>query len=784
MEMPTYFGVRHLSPGAAYHLRKALDREKPELILVEGPSDLNDQMQWLCHPETKYPVAILAYTKKPPVQTILYPFAYYSPEVQAILWAKEHKVPCRFMDLPSSVFLAMEEKQDIEPKEQDSVIRQAHSIKQNSVTEQAGVVEENSKTEQTNSMEFSCSTEFVYEKLEMLTGEDHDTFWERNFEQTEDYQRASNTFGRELRNSVCDTKHRIAENIVREAYMKRVICEAIDSGIPAHKIFCVCGAFHVEGLKENIPMTNKEVDELSTVESAATLMPYSYYRLSSRSGYGAGNKAPAYFHMLWEAWNGDGLQGAATTYLVKLADAHRKAGNIVSSAEVIDAVKLANVLRQIRGSKYPCLQDLKDAAIATMGHGNLSELAIAFADVEIGRTIGYLPEGVSRTSVQEDFYRQLKLLKLERFRSAELQKLDLDLREKLTVKSKEAAFLDLHRSFFLHRLQVLNIHFAAPLTSKQDKANWGEYWELRWTPEVEIEVVESALLGDTIQDATAFALKERAEQATTISEAAAIFQNAFLCGMPAAATHALTVLQGLSVDTAALTEVAATADRLSVVVRYGDLRKFDAAVVIPLIQQLFLRACFTLEEACNCDVKAASDITKAMDSLNSLQLNHDFLDEVTWIQLLEKISDRDDLNTKCSGFAMAVLLERGAVTEELLSREVSRRLSPSVPADLGAGWFEGLAAKNRYALIARLSLWRHLSDYLDNLDDRTFRRALVFLRRAFADFTPAEKNDIAENLGEVWGIHAQQVAEVLMQETTQEEQAVLAELDDFDFDDI
>ena len=254
--------------------------------------------------------------------------------------------------------------------------------------------------------------------------------------------------------------------------------------------------------------------------------------------------------------------------------------------------------------------------------------------------------------------------------------------------------------------------------------------------------------------------------------------------MPAAAAHALMVLQSLSVDSAALTEVASTADQLSLVVRYGDLRQFDAAPVIPLIEQLFLRANLTLEDACNCDAKEAGAVTQAMDRLNSLQLNHDFLDQTAWVNLLERISDRDDLNTKCSGFAMAILLERGIATEELLSREVSRRLSPGVPADLGAGWFEGLAGKNRYALIARLSLWRHLSDYLDSLDEDTFRRALVFLRRAFADFTPSEKSDIAENLGEIWGLNDRQVAEVMMYAPTAEEQALLSELDDFDFDDI
>ena len=740
MGEPAFFGVRHLSPAAAFHLRKALDEARPELVLVEGPSDLNDQMKWLCHPDTQFPAAILAYTKTPPVRTILYPLAIYSPEVQAILWAHENHVTCRFMDLPSSVFLAMQmdEEADAPP------------------------------------------TESVYEKLEILTGEEHDTFWERNFEQCTDYHAACNTFGSELRASGAVG----TENIVRESYMKRVILDTVKGGIPAEKIFCVCGAYHVDGLKNNSPMTDTELKKLPKADSAATLMPYSYYRLSTRSGYGAGNKAPAYFHLLWDAMNGEGLQSAASTYLVKLAAAHRNAGNIVSSAEVIEAVQLALTLCQMRGCNYPCLQDLKDAAITTIGHGNLSELAVAFADTEIGKTIGYLPEGVTRTSVQEDFYRQIKKLKLDRFRTAELQQLDLDLREKLTVKSQDAAFLDLNRSFFLHRLRVLGIHFANILRSKQEKANWGEYWELRWTPEVEIEVVESSLLGDTIEGAAAFALKERADQATSIDKAAMIFRDAFLCGMPAAAAHALTVLQSLSVDSAALTEVATTADSLSLVVRYGDLRRFDPKPVIPLIEQLFLRANLTLEDACNCDAKAAGAVTQAMDRLNILQLNHDFLNQESWVTLLERISDRDDLNTKCSGFAMAILLERGIATEELLAREVSRRLSPGVPADLGAGWFEGLAGKNRYSLIARLSLWRHLSDYLDSLDEDTFRRALVFLRRAFADFTPGEKSDIAENLGEIWGIHAQQVSELIMADITQEEQAMLSDLDDFNFDDI
>ena len=754
---PVLFGIRHLSPAAAFHLRRALDETRPRLVLVEGPSDLNDQMHWLCHSETEFPAAIMSYTAQPPVRTILYPFAVYSPEIQAILWAHEHGVPCRFMDLPSPVFLALQAAEEEIALEEDQ---------EDGGEEEAPMVSES-----------------VYRRLEILTGEDHDTFWERTFEQIEtpeEYQAACNTFGNQLRAASEDDPRQTAETLVREAYMKRTIQDAIDGGVPAEDIFCVCGAFHVAGLETCRPMTDEELQSLPRLESTATLMPYSYFRLSSRSGYGAGNKAPAYFELLWDAMNGAGVGEAPYLYLARLADAHRRAGNLVSSAEVIEAVRLAEVLRSMRGSRYPALADLRDAAVAAMGHGNFSELSLAAADTEIGKKIGFLPEGVARTSVQEDFYRQLKELRLERYRTAELQRLDLDLREKLDVKSRDAALGDLRRSFFLHRLRVLNIQFVRLLPSRQAGASWGEYWELRWTPEAEIEVVESSLLGDTIQGAAACALKERAENSGSIAQAAGIFSDAFLCGMPEAARHALSVLQGLGVDAAALAEVAAAAEQLSLVVRYGDLRQFDPAPVVPLLEQLYLRACLTLEDACVCDAKAAPAVTGAMERLNTLQLSHGFLDQDRWLALLERVSDRDDLNTRCSGFAMAILLERGAADEDLLAREVARRLSSGVPADLGAGWFEGLASKNRYALIARLSLWRHLDEYLEGLDEESFRRALVFLRRAFADFAPSEKNDIAENLGEIWGVNTRQAAEALMNNLTEAEQAVLSDLDGFD----
>ncbi len=170
--------------------------------------------------------------------------------------------------------------------------------------------------------------------------------------------------------------------------------------------------------------------------------------------------------------------------------------------------------------------------------------------------------------------------------------------------------------------------------------------------------------------------------------------------------------------------------------------------------------------------------------LNEAALSHEFLSEEEWIAVVKELAKRDDLNTRISGYAVAILLERGQFTNAELALQVERRLSKGVPADLGAGWFEGLSQKNRYALIARMSLWESLDQYLATLDDEEFKRALLFLRRAFADFTAREKSDIAENLGELWQLNPSQVSEAVNAPLTQEALGMLEELDDFDFGDI
>ena len=200
--MAVYFGIRHFSPACAAYVLSFLERVQPETVLIEGPADGNEWIAPLCSMESAMPAALLAYTTEPPVQTVLWPFAEFSPEYQAMRWAVAHGVPVRFCDLPAACVLA-EQSEASAPAD--------------------------------------APAESVYGKMERVTGQETDVLWEYQFEQNEneaDFLAAVEAYGASIREFSANDAH----NQLREAYMRRVIAETEQSGVPTEKIAVITGA--------------------------------------------------------------------------------------------------------------------------------------------------------------------------------------------------------------------------------------------------------------------------------------------------------------------------------------------------------------------------------------------------------------------------------------------------------------------------------------------------------------------------------------------------------------
>jgi hypothetical protein len=715
------FGVRHFSPAAGIHVRRALDDAKPEVVLIEGPSDATDLLKHLADRRTVPPVALLAFTKERPVRSLVYPFSSYCAEWVALRWAMETKREVRFIDLPAGVFLARRREQETA----------------------------NAKEEKPPKDDSQAYLDDPYEEIARLAGEqDHHTWWERQFEHAPDvasYRDAILEFGRGLR-EVRQGDPMEAENLLRESFMRREIARAVKD---PSKAAIICGAFHAPALEGPV-MTDEEAGKLPRVEVVLTLMPYSYPRLSSQSGYGAGNHAPAYFEKLHEE-TARGTPGRLRSrYFAEIARSLRQGGIVRSSAEVIEAVRLAEGLATLNGSHAPALRDLRDAAVTLLGQGERAPLEKAISEVEIGSSIGRLPPGVTRTALQDDFHHFLESLKLDKYLADKDQTLELDLREDRHAKTKEAAFLDRRRSTFLHRLNVLEVGFGSTLARNQ-QGTAKEKWNLRWKPECEMALAERSLLADSIETGAALALSNRLAEAKDVGEAAAILLRAAECELADALSKALVRVQELTVDEAGFGPASVGIANLVELVRYGSVRDVDPAPLRPILSQLYLRATLLAFGSCVCDDDAAKLARHAMDRVQDAAfLGEPDLPPDRWVDALRQISASDDRNAFLSGYATALLIERGRMTDEEIDREVSKRLSPGTEPSVGVGWFEGLVQRNRAALFLRPSLWASLHNYVDPLTDEEFKASVLYLRRAFSSFAQGEIRRVVGLLGELW----------------------------------
>jgi Family of unknown function (DUF5682) len=749
------FGVRHLSPMGAFHLAKFLDDTDPTAVLVEGPSDATETLVHLADKRTRPPIALLAFTKERPVRSILFPLAEYSPEWVALTWALKKKRVARFIDLPAETFLGRSAEA---PDENKTEAEEAPEAKPETDT-QAYLAD-------------------PYGAIARLTGEpDHETWWEKHFEHntSEDaYRQAIFEFGAGLRAVDYEGPRRREETLLREAFMRRAIRDTLAEGHDPDRVVVVCGAYHAPVLTaEEHALTDAEKQALPRAPTVITLMPYSYYRLSAQSGYGAGNGAPGYFQALWEELRrvDDGAAAPASTnrlaprYLAEVAGRLRKAGTIRSSAEVIEAVRLAVAMASVRGdAPAPTLRDLRDAAVTCMSGGDPASIGRWLDDVAVGDALGRVPPGVLRTAIQDDFYRSLEDLRLQDYLKDKEQVVKgatskewLDLREDRFTKSPDAAFRDRRRSVLLHRLDLLGIGFAKNVTSEDDRAQstYKEVWKARWKPECEIALVENALRGDSIEIAAVRLFQERIDAVTSVREAAELTRRAVECDLPDAMLAALGRVQALAVDDGDFTGIAGAAIELGHLTRYRDVRKFDVAPLRPLVAQLFLRGALMAPEAARCSDDAASGVGKGLAHLQSVVLLGDEetadIDPDRWARALDSIADDELASSHVAGVACALLLERGLLPDDVLDRRIAKRLSPGADPGEGAGFFEGLATRNRYTLLSKKSLWSALSAFIEALDDDAFRRAVVALRRAFAAFEVSEARRIAGILAEVWG---------------------------------
>ena len=754
------FPVRHHSPRASHVLTAFLDAAQPELVLVEGPTDATPLIDIVADEGTLPPVAILGFRTDGTPGSSLWPFASYSPEYVAIRWAKRHGQRAAFIDIPTGTALAHQDDDG-----------ESHGDE---------VVDDEPLTPGVSAR---CAEKTGFRSFE--------EFWEASFEapqhDPDGFRAALLAYADLVRDEDRRPFHR-----ARDAFMRREIDAAIASGVAADKIAVVIGAAHAAallagdvepGLVETLP---------KPVPASVTLIPYSFPRLAQQLGYGAGNRAPHFYQRAHDA--GCDFHRATLEALITFTEHLRLRGFAASLADTIEAYRLAIMLADTRGKAGPGLDEVREAAVATLCRGDASHIDAFLWSTVVGKNVGRVASRIGRNALQEEFWREVRERRLP----------ETDAPESFTLRLNND--VEIGTSVFLHRLRIAGIPYAsfqgtrgaAGRASQTEEAAGGfealsrarEVWEAQWTPATDVGLVERIIFGNTLQDVAARLLDEKLQSASSTATAAEVLVESVIASCPQTLDAALVACERFAALDDDLPSLAAACRALSGLAAYGTSRaralEGDDAVPV-LCRKTFSRAVLRLGDAVMGTDEAVAPVREAMRTLHDIALAQPIVDKTLWVDAAGDLVRRYDVNASASGLACGLLYLAQAIGDADISRIVGQRLSNTLEPERSASFLAGFLEVNALVIVKNRAVVEALDGFIQSIEPERFRNLLPTLRRAFADLGSTERRYLLENVLAVRKLagHAQTAQQVLaekdkqkLKEMTGDLSGMLDELDD------
>jgi hypothetical protein len=709
-------GVRHHGPGSARSVVAELDRLHPGIVLIEGPADADPLLALSAEPGMVPPVALLAYVAGAPRISAFWPYAVFSPEWQALSWAAAHRVPVRFCDLPSSMVLAEAgEDDDADADEADA------GDEADLAGDSAGRLRDD-----------------PIALLAAAAGyDDPERWWDDVIETRMDGEppfTALTEAMTELRaQPPAATAAAQRSEARREAHMRQVLRAALKE--TAGVVAVVCGAWHTPALTGKLPPAAADAALLRGTARRKTMLtwvPWTHSRLATASGYGAGVTSPGWYHHLFTA-----PDHTIARWLTKVAGVLRAHDLPVSSAHVIEAVRLAEALAALRGRSLAGLAEVSEATRAVLCEGD--EVAAAFVshDLVIGELLGAVPDSAPTVPLEADLRARARTLRLK---IDPLNKaISLDLRKDT----------DRERSVLLHRLTILGIGWGTGTEDAvRSTGTFRESWNLRWRPELAVAIIDAAQWGTTVALAAGARITDTARRASDLATVTQAVESVLLADLAGALPAVLTALDEKAALDLDVAHLMAALPALVRAIRYGDVRGTDTAALSEVVDALVIRICAGLPAAVSSLADdAASALRSRLDAAHLAIALHaqDEAGEQSrdrWVTTLTRLADRRDVHGVLAGRIVRVLVDSRILAPEESARRFAAHLSIGAPAADKAAWAEGFLSGSGLLLVHDRDLLTVLDGWVTSLSEQDFLDVLPLLRRTFGGFSGAERANL------------------------------------------
>jgi hypothetical protein len=735
----SFFGIRHHGPGCARSLRAALERLRPDCVLIEGPAGAESLLSHLLDAEMAPPVALLSHAVDAPQVAVFHPYAVYSPEWQAMQWAARARVPVQFIDVPAAVCLAWQQA-GRDAERSSAVAPDADAA--------AGEAALAPATDRIDAAAPATATDGLdddtpHDPLDWLARAagygDGETWWNRMIEERGEGDGLFDAIAQamtELRDHAprrprADQAH----EDVREAHMRSGVRDARKQGYA--RIAVVCGAWHVPALAADVTAAAdaRLLKGLPRLKAQSTWVPWTYRHLSTRSGYGAGIAAPGWYDYLWRS--GGDPQRRAIGWYARVARLLREHELDCSSAHLIEAARLADALAALRERPAPGLDEINEATRSVICNGDDAPMRLIAEALLVGEVLGSVPSGVPMVPLQRDLEAEQKRLRLKP--EALSRTLDLDLRNET----------DLQRSHLLHRLLLLGIGWGEiAKVGRSTRGTFHELWTLAWQPAFLLELIVASRHGQTVEAAAGQSAIEQARKAGKLPELAGLVDRVLLANLPAAVATVAAELEARAATHADPLGLLAALPALANVYRYGNVRRTDSEQVAHLFDGMLLRACIGLPLALSAldgePAEQARGVLLAADRALGLRQGEE--QTSAWRRSLRTVALAESSAPLLRGVCTRLLLDATVMALDEVQAQLQRNLSLGAEPLDAAQWLDGFLNRNATVLLHEDAVWALIDRWLTQLGDEHFVRIVPLVRRTFAAFEAADRRDLGERV--------------------------------------
>ncbi|MFF4599120.1 DUF5682 family protein [Amycolatopsis sp. NPDC001319] len=681
-------GIRHHGPGSARAVAARLAELEPDVVLIEGPPEADQLVDLAADEDMRPPVALLAYAADDVSRAAFWPFAVFSPEWQALRYAAEAGVPVRFCDLPAAHQFALGDEDRVPRGDPLAELAAAGGY------------------------------------------DDPERWWDDVVESRRGGESPFEVIAEAMTALREDDRPPDLHEQRREAYMRGVLRKTRKEGF--ERIAVVCGAWHVPALADPLPPASRDQTVLKGLPKrkvVCTWVPWTHGRLATASGYGAGVRSPGWYHHLFTT-----ADDVTARWLTAVAGVLREEDLPVSTAHVIEAVRLAETLAALRGRSSAGLAEVDAATRSVLCSGDDVQADLVTRKLVVGERLGEVPETVPQAPLAADLIATARRLRLKREPTA--RELDLDLRT--------PGGLD--RSRLLHRLRLLDIPWGSPeISATRSKGTFRETWTLCWEPGFEVDLVAAAVHGTTVASAASARVREAMAGKPPLADITTAVEGCLLGGLGDALPEVLTALDARAAADTDVADLMTSLPPLARSTRYGDVRGTDTAQLREVADRLLTRVCAGLPPAVHgIDDDAARKFCDLVDNVHEATTLLGDAARDRWLTALRKLAGRDSLPPLLAGRVVRLLHDADLFDSAEVELRLGRALTPGVEPAAGAAYVEGFFAGGALLLVHDERMLRVVDTWLGTIPSDVFTEVLPLLRRTFGAFAGPEKRAIGE----------------------------------------